>query len=60
MSYAAAGATFQRGDRLMNLPDSLPARLYLLAYDTDKDRPTARSHLGLVLRPSPICTSMGG
>jgi hypothetical protein len=33
----------------MTLPESLPARLYLLAYDTEKNRVTARSQLGLVL-----------
>ena len=34
----------------MTLPESLPARLYLLAYDTEKNRVTAQSSLGLVLR----------
>jgi hypothetical protein len=38
----------------MNLPESLPARLYLLAYDTDKNRVTARSQLGLVLRAAAL------
>ena len=33
----------------MTLPESLPARLYLLAYDTEKNRVTAQSRLGLVL-----------
>jgi len=34
----------------MTLPESLPARLYLLAYDTEKNRVTAQSRLSLVLR----------
>ena len=34
----------------MTLPESLPTRLYLLAYDAEKNRMTARSQLGLVLR----------
>ena len=38
----------------MTLPDSLPARLYLLAYDTKKNRITARSQLGLVLRAAAL------
>ncbi|MCO5968548.1 GOLPH3/VPS74 family protein [Actinoallomurus soli] len=38
----------------MNLPRSLPARLYLLAYDPDKERMTARSRLGLVLRAAAL------
>ena len=38
----------------MNLPESLPARLYLLAYDTDKNRMTAGSQLGLVLRAAAL------
>ncbi|MCO5996063.1 GOLPH3/VPS74 family protein [Actinoallomurus rhizosphaericola] len=38
----------------MNLPRSLPARLYLLAYDPDKERVTARSRLGLVLRAAAL------
>jgi hypothetical protein len=36
------------------LPESLPARLYLLAYDTEKNRVTARSQLGLVLRAAAL------
>lgn len=38
----------------MALPESLPARLYLLAYDTEKNRVTARSQLGLVLRAAAL------
>ena len=38
----------------MTLPESLPARLYLLAYDTKKNRITARSQLGLVLRAAAL------
>lgn len=38
----------------MNLPESLPARMYLLAYDTDRDRMTSRSQLGLVLRAAAL------
>jgi Golgi phosphoprotein 3 (GPP34) len=38
----------------MTLPESLPARLYLLAYDTEKNRVTAQSHLGLVLRAAAL------
>lgn len=38
----------------MNLPRSLPARLYLLAYDLDKERMTARTQLGLVLRAAAL------
>jgi Golgi phosphoprotein 3 (GPP34) len=38
----------------MNLPESLPARMYLLAFDTDKDRLTSRSQLGLVLRAAAL------
>lgn len=38
----------------MTLPESLPARLYLLAYDTEKNRVTARSRLGLVLRAAAL------
>jgi hypothetical protein len=33
----------------MILPESLSARMYLLAYDTEKNRMTGRSQLGLVL-----------
>jgi Golgi phosphoprotein 3 GPP34 len=33
----------------MTLPESLPARLYLLAYDTKKNRVTAQAQLGLVM-----------
>ncbi len=38
----------------MNLPDSLPARLYLLAYDTEKNRLTSRTQLGLVVRAAAL------
>src|ERR1700761_5939755 len=38
----------------MTLPESLPARLYLLAYDIKKNRVTARSRLGLVLRAAAL------
>src|ERR1700727_2368107 len=38
----------------MTLPESLPARLYLVAYDTGKNRVTARSQLGLVLRAAAL------
>ncbi|WP_433178046.1 GOLPH3/VPS74 family protein [Actinoallomurus sp. CA-150999] len=38
----------------MNLPRSLPARLYLLAYDVEKERITARTQLGLVLRAAAL------
>ncbi|GAA0340653.1 GPP34 family phosphoprotein [Actinoallomurus spadix] len=38
----------------MNLPRSLPDRLYLLAYDLDKERMTARTQLGLVLRAAAL------
>lgn len=38
----------------MEIPRSLPAVLYLLAYDTRKNRLTARSRLGLVLRAAAL------
>ena len=38
----------------MTLPESLPARLYLLAYDIKKNRVTARSQLDLVLRAAAL------
>lgn len=38
----------------MTLPESLPARMYLLAYDTGKNRMTAQSRLGLVLRAAAL------
>jgi Golgi phosphoprotein 3 (GPP34) len=38
----------------MTIPESLPARMYLLAYDTDKNRVTSRSQLGLVLRAAAL------
>jgi hypothetical protein len=38
----------------MTIPESLPARMYLLAYDTDKNRLTSRSQLGLVLRAAAL------
>jgi hypothetical protein len=48
----AAGTTTE--GRIMTLPESLPARLYLLAYDTEKNRVTAQSRLGLVLRAAAL------
>jgi hypothetical protein len=42
------------GGEIMPLPESLPARLYLLAYDTEKNRMTAHSRLGLVLRAAAL------
>jgi hypothetical protein len=42
------------GGETMTLPESLPARLYLLAYDTEKNRLTAGSRLGLVLRAAAL------
>lgn len=38
----------------MNLPRSLPARLYLLAYDVQKDKLTARMQLGVTLRAAAL------
>jgi hypothetical protein len=38
----------------MSLPESLPGRMYLLAFDLDKNRLTARSQLGLVLRAAAL------
>jgi hypothetical protein len=38
----------------MSLPESLPARMYLLAFDPDKDRLTSRNQLGLVLRAAAL------
>lgn len=38
----------------MDLPDSLPARMYLLAYDTRKGRMTARLELGYILRAAAL------
>jgi hypothetical protein len=38
----------------MEFPRSLPAGLYLLAYDTRRNRLTARSQLGLVLRAAAL------
>lgn len=38
----------------MSLPESLPERMYLLAYDVDKNRLTGRSQLGLVLRAAAL------
>jgi len=38
----------------MTLPESLPSRLYLLACDTEKNRVTAQSQLGLVLRAAAL------
>ena len=38
----------------MDLPRSLPARLYLLAYDTKKERMTARGRLAMVVRAAAL------
>jgi hypothetical protein len=38
----------------MSLPESLPTLMYLLAFDADKNRLTARSQLGLVLRAAAL------
>ncbi|GLY81152.1 GOLPH3/VPS74 family protein [Actinoallomurus iriomotensis] len=38
----------------MRLPESLPARMYLLAFDTDTNRLTSRSQLGMVLRAAAL------
>jgi hypothetical protein len=38
----------------MKLPEPLPARLYLLAFDPDRGRLTARTQLGLVLRAAAL------
>jgi hypothetical protein len=38
----------------MTLPESLPARLYLLAFDTEKNRIPAYPQLGLVLRAAAL------
>jgi Golgi phosphoprotein 3 (GPP34) len=38
----------------MELPESLPARLYLLAYDRRRQRLTARTQLGYVLRAAAL------
>jgi len=38
----------------MTIPESLPARMYLLAYDVDKNRVTSRTQLGLVLRAAAL------
>lgn len=38
----------------MELPESLPARLYLLAYDKRRQRLTARTQLGYVLRAAAL------
>ncbi|MEU0511893.1 GPP34 family phosphoprotein [Amycolatopsis sp. NPDC006125] len=38
----------------MDKPDSLAARLFLLAYDTDKNRLTSRSELGYALRAAAL------
>src|SRR3954468_1158101 len=34
----------------VDVPDSLPGRLYLLAYDTKRGRLTCRSELGYIMR----------
>jgi hypothetical protein len=38
----------------MDLPDTLAARLYLLAYNTDKSRMTAGSQLGYIVRAAAL------
>jgi hypothetical protein len=38
----------------VDLPASLPSRLYLLAYDTDKHRLTGRGQLGVALRAAAL------
>jgi hypothetical protein len=38
----------------MKTPESLPAELFLLAYDTRKGRLTERSHLGYILRAAAL------
>ena len=38
----------------MDLPDTLPGRIYLLAYPPDKDRVAHRSQLGLLLRAAAL------
>jgi hypothetical protein len=42
----------------MDLPAFLPGRLYLLAYDTRRQRMTARSELGFVLRAGALTDLM--
>jgi hypothetical protein len=42
----------------MDAPESLPGRLYLLAYDTGGQRMTARSELGFVLRAGALTDLM--
>src|SRR5258708_27227990 len=41
---------------MMDVPESLPARLFLLAYDLRKQRMTARMERGLVLRAAALNT----
>ncbi|WP_250292320.1 GOLPH3/VPS74 family protein [Frankia sp. CiP1_Cm_nod1] len=38
----------------MNLPESLPARLYLASYDIDRQRLTGRLYLGYLLRAAAL------
>ncbi len=38
----------------MELPESLPARLYLVSYDLDRQRPTGRAYLGYLLRAAAL------
>ncbi len=45
----------------MELPESLPARLYLLAYDRRRQRLTARPQLGFLLRAAAMADlELGG
>lgn len=39
---------------MVDVPESLPARLFLLAYDMDKKRMTGRGELGYVLRAAAL------
>jgi hypothetical protein len=41
---------------MMDVPESLPARLFLLAYDLRKQRMTARMERGLILRAAALNT----
>jgi hypothetical protein len=45
----------------MELPESLPARVYLLAYDRRRQRLTARPQLGFLLRAAAMADlELGG
>lgn len=39
---------------MVKVPDSLPARMYLLAYDMERGRLTARDRLGMLLRAAAL------